>query len=421
MSSYSNLNLSRILESEEEEDELDRIMASHNAVVEDAQATSITVHDDGFDSTLSHLLEDDDEVVESTGEAAPPKVSPIGRKGEPNPHGPVNPERVTDVDAYYLAFLAMFRCATIDALRWLQYAGFNPKTRTVKRALPSARTVEDRFKKLARLGMASNFKNPVTGDVLWQATDRGIAAARAKGHLDRDDAINWEGVEGDEYITINHTAGVALFAARLLSPMSPYRDQFGVVTMNQLVNEGEIRRVYMPVNLRLAKERKTARELNLGSGQSFGEWRAEKINDVLKRLKSGALQLSEITELYPELWTMGQPDGDEPTKKAHWPDLVLSLEEGRTTSRSKSVAFEFELSSKGNDNLRAIQRTIAKELETPLIFGDVYYIGPKKIDKKLRLLHKDMGLDLYESGHLHFIELVDGNGAEVWTPTKVGE
>jgi len=442
MADFSRLNLNARLAAEEQEDELDRLMASHSADVaeESVQAAAPASDADPFAHTLKELIDDDEEEYVAPVKVTLPVVRPVVapavkvaeaplpvkqapvrngsnlvKKGQKNPHGATNPERVTEVDARMLAHLGQFRCADEHTLSQLQLARYNPGTRTSGTKLMAEGTVVSRLKKLKRLGMVTAFKNPVNSKKLWQATDAGIAAARGFGFLERDDAVAWGGADSMGFALISHYDAISLVAALLVSPLSPYKEIVGEVSVDELISETEIRRAQKPIAQRLFEEGKSK-----GDKQSFGDWRAKKLAEVLDAVRRKDLDVADVLDFYPELWTLGQPKGDLPVKETHWPDLVISREDGRTTPRSQSIGVEVELTLKNTADLVAILRTIALELEAPLVYGRFVYFGPAKVEKKLRKLDAIHGFKLFESGKLTFVPLTDGAGVPVVYNARVG-
>lgn len=421
MPDFSNLKLSRALAEENEEDELDRMVAGHATPAATVEAPIQQPVVDGFDDALQDLL-DEDEMEDETQlvhvsevvEEPTVKASGIVRKGERNPHGATNEERVTDIDARLYAHLGAFRAATVQTLSLLVWARFNPKTRKHSDKLMSPATVADRLKKGKRLGMVTKFKNPITGQHLWTVTDRGIAAARSFGYLQRDDSVSWGGAEGMGITHIDHYAAISYIAAKIVSPKGFYRDIFGEVTADDLVSEGEVRRAQKPIKDQLFAESKT------GKKRSFGEWRSLRIDEILGDLRAGKLRVADVLDFYPELWTIGQPDGEHPVKNTHWPDLVVSRERGRTKAASESIAVELERTIKPTAELAAILRTVKLELDTPLVYGRFVYVGPENVERKLRKIDEDLGLGLFDSGRFFFIALTDEEGKPLFSRTTVG-
>lgn len=421
MPDFSNLKLHRALAEENEEDELDRMIAGHYTPIITVEAVTEETVVDSFDDTLQDLLDDeesmdDTEVVHVPDANKEPVVEASGivRKGEKNPHGATNEERVTDIDARLYAHLAEFRVGTVQTLSLLQWSRFNPKTRKHSNTLMSPATVADRLKKGKRLGMVTKFKNPITGQHLWTVTDRGIAAARSRDYLQRDDSVSWGGAEGMGITQIDHYAAISYIAAKIVSPKGFYREVFGEVTADDLVSEGEIRRGQKPIKDQLFAESKS------GKKRTFGEWRSLRIDEVVADLRAGKLNVADMLDFYPELWTIGQPDGEHPVKNTHWPDLVVSRERGRTKAGSESFGVELERTIKSTAELVAILRTIKLELDTPLIYGHFVYVGPAKVERKLRKIDEDFGLGLFDSGRFFFIALTDEEGNPLFARTTVG-
>lgn len=417
MTDFKTLNLSKALQNEEEEDELDRLMAGQ--ATQQAQAPSPEPVESP-DAMLADLLSDDDELAGRkavvTPRKKPEKSAPTERK-KPR-HVGTPRARVTAKDALLLGFLGKFRIATAEALSMLQVADAGPRTKGGQ--LTSVVTIENRLAKLERLGVVQIAR--MSGYPQFYGTNaEGVAAARAYGYLIGDDEADGKGASGVSLHNVPHRLAVSHVAAKFMNPQAPFKRTLGVepLTLDQLISERTIERYRGEVQIELDRDRAA----DLGDG-SFGAWRKHTgQHEAANMARSGRVPWSEVMDYNPALWSLGYPSNAQAqTKDNHDPDLVLNLESQRVDAKPVSIFVEVELSYKTKAELRKILRTYAYEFKEGMTYKQVFYfIGgnrAQEIAKAIKSVDKVEGFGLHESGRLRFIPLTARDGSPLtWVKT----
>lgn len=415
---FGNLNLS-VMQAEEEEDELDRIMAANQA--EKPEETVVKT------DVLSDLLEDEDEApqpqvalklpvkrpveapVAKPVETTPARAPKFGEKGfgkgVPKPHKGSPRARATENTAILLGFLGKMGVATVEACSLLRLTKESPVS--VGGQLTAMSTTYNTLTKFKRLGYVENSWT-YAGIEVWGPTPKGIAVARDFGYLQEE----WEATTTGLNVApshYDHFRSISLLAAQLMSPAGLYKESLGfeAVRLDQLITEGMVRGVQKPIADKLKAEA-IAKKVEA----DFGAYRNGILKKAFSEVAAKKLRWDELLEYYPELWTMGQPISSLPSKQTHWPDLVVSFEKERSGAKSSSLAFEVELSFKLKPELGAILRTMAADLEHQSVFGKVVYVSDRA--ESLATLVKDVDrfneFGLFEQKKLEVLPLLNRDG-----------
>lgn len=417
MADFKTLNLSKALQNEEEEDELDRLMAGQTAQKVQEPSPKLV---DSPDAMLADLLSDDDELTEPKAVVSPrkkPEKSAPSERKKPR-HVGTPRARVTAKDALLLGFLGKFRIATAEALSMLQVADAGPRTKGGR--LTSVVTIENRLAKLERLGVVQVAR--MSGYPQFYGTNaEGVAAARAYGYLLGDDEADGKGASGVSLHNVPHRLAVSHVAAKFMSPLALFKRSMSLepLTLEQLISERTIERYRGEVQIELEKDRAAG----LGDG-SFGAWRKQTGQaDAANMARSGRAPWNEVMDYHPALWSLGYPStAMAQTKDNHDPDLVLNLESQRVDAKPVSTFIEVELSYKTKAELRKILRTYVYEFKEGLTYKQVFYfIGGNRaneIAKAIKSVDKAEGFGLLDSGRLRFISLTARDGSPLtWVKT----
>ncbi len=418
MADFKNLNLAKPLQSEDEEDELDRLMAANDApiVVEKSVQVAPAKPADGFNEALSDLLSDDDDPT------VPIKSTTTERKKAR--HVPTPRARATAKDAVLLAFLGKFRVATAESLSLLQVAGAGGggNLRREGGELMAVKTVCNRLEKLERLGLvqAASMKSY---PLFYGTTSEGVAIARAFGYLLDDEEPDGDGVSGISAMNVPHRLAASHVAAQFMSPRGYFKRHLGVepLSLDQLISERTIRRYREVVQVDLDADK--AAEVGTGS---FGHWRQTyALRDARNMVNGGRAPWSEVMEFYPALWSLGWTSAvNARTKDNHDPDLVLNLEDQRKGEQPVSIFVEVEISTKPKADLERILRTYANEFAQDVTYKQVvYFVGSEKasqIKKSIERVDAAHQLDLVKSGRLVFLPLTarDGRSPMTWLKAR---
>jgi len=416
MADFKNLNLSDALRHEEEEDELDLLMAGKSAVPVAAPSPQPAASPDAM---LADLLSDDDELPASKPVAKAPTAPKSTTTERKKPRHVGTPRaRVTAKDALLLAFLGKFRIATAEALSMLQVAEAGPRTRGGR--LTSVVTIENRLAKLERLGVVQ--VATMSGYPTFYGTNsEGVAAARAFGYLLGDDEADGKGASGISNHNVPHRLAVSHVAAKFMCPTAAFRRSMTLdpLALDQLISERTIEKYRGEVQAELDRDRSHG----LSDG-SFGAWRSQTaVPEAKTMMRSGRAPWNEVMEYFPALWSLGyQSTAMDQTKDNHDPDLVLNLESQRVDAKPVSIFIEVELSYKTKAELKKILRTYAHEFRDGLTYKQVYYfIGGNRaneIAKAIKSVDKAEGLGLLESGRLRFVPLTARDGSPLtWLKT----
>ena len=338
-----------------------------------------------------------------------PRFGEVGyRKGVPNTRRGTPRARVTEGNALYLAFGAVFPGADSEAYSVLSFTRPSPVSKGGE--LPTITGTEKRLDKLKRLGMMESFRREGSKIVHWGVTDKGIAAAREFGYLQEESAPARDGIRGMSYERLNHYRLIAHVAAQFASPSGffaqatptvPGEVVLGVpaVSLEHLISEAQVRRDQKPIADRLFELKKAG----AGSGD-FGQWRDSTIQKACKEVAGGQLGWADFVECYPAIRTLGQPqstDQNAQVKSSHWPDLVVSREAGRTGREGRSIVVEVELSRKSWTEYEQILRTYAREFADPVVYEQVvYFTVNDQIETLMRKVDTKYGFHLFESGRL---------------------
>ncbi len=419
MSDFSQLKLAKSLKQEAEEDELDRLMATHAESQKPVEAEMPPVADAG--DVLTDLLSDDDEATAQLTTVDAPRVNNVDKIERKKPrHVGTSRARATEKDALLLAFLGKFRVATAESLSLLQIAGAGPRTKGGQ--LTAISTITNRLDKLERLGLveAASMKSY---PLFYGVTREGIATAQAFGYLLGDGDADGKGASGISALNVPHRLATSQVAAQFMSPSGYFKRHLGLdpLSLDQLISERTIERYRGEIQTDLDADKAA----ELGDG-SFAGWRQSfALREASNLATSEKAPWSEVLDFYPALWSLGWPStANARTKDNHDPDLVLNLEAQRKTATPTSLFVEVEISLKPKADLERILRTYAYEFSKGVTYKQVlYFVGSEKaqqIKTAIERADKVHDFGLVESKRLKFMPLTgrDGRSTLNWVKAR---
>lgn len=421
MVDFSKLNLATALQQEEEEDELDRLMATHAASQNPVQAKAPQQPEPIADTgdVLADLLADDDAPTQQTSKAVSKTVNPPTERKKPR-HVGTSRARATEKDARLLAFLGKFRVGTAETCSQLQIADAGPRTKGGQ--LTSVKTISNRLEKLERLGLVEAARMG-SYPLFYGPTAEGVAVARAYGYLLGDDEPDGKGVSGIAALNVPHRLATSQVAAQFMSPAGYFKRHLSLdpLSLDQLISERTIQRYRDTVQTDLDADKAA----EVGDG-SFAKWRQSfALRESSNLATSGKAPWSEVMEFYPALWSLGWPGtANAPAKENHDPDLVVNLEAQRKDATPVSLFIEVEISLKPKADLERILRTYAYEFSKGVAYKQViYFVGSEKADQIKRAIEradKVHGFGLIEAKRLRFMPLTgrDGRSTLNWVKAR---
>lgn len=376
--------------------------------------------DDEYMSGSNPLLDDDDDYLQpessasSEREASSTTATAVPVKTRA---GATRRERATEKDARILAHLGKFRIAEAESLSLLQAADARPGGRPSGQ-LMSVRTTVLRLQKLERLRLVESVQ---LGDerVIWGSTPSGIYIARRHGLLLGEDEASEKGMHGIKKNWVDHYLGISHVAAQFQSPAGFFRNTLKLepVRLDQLLSESQITRAYDRVNNMLTLEAKAADTPK----KMFGAWRAETVREALGEVAAGRIGWNEVLDFYPALWTLGGALGELEKRdfmEHHIPDLVVNLEEKRTSEKRVSFFVEVELSRKSPASMKKVERTYDAEFQQysggyakPIVYrGVVYQYVDSKVRGVVERANKAAELNLIENKKLLLLPILGRDG-----------
>lgn len=309
--------------------------------------------------------------------------------------------RITEGNAQRLWFIGKFPGADAEACSIILDRKDQPGM------IPTIKGTEKVLRKLDNLGAVGKYRNPETKQPIFSLTASGRAAAYSFGHRVEDSATLHKTSER----RANHYQMIAHVAAQFASPKGFFRESLGIepVGINGVISEHEMRAAYEPIKQKL-KNRKAK-----GESGDFGMWRRGAIKHTLTLAKEGRLSLSDLTEAYPALLTLGEPEVEESrTKAVHQPDLAVILDSERKGTESQNLLVEVELNKKSWDAYSEILHTYAAELKHSFVYSKiVYFTIGSQVETLLRKVDKKENLGLFESGRLVVLPILHRDGAPV--------
>jgi hypothetical protein len=319
--------------------------------------------------------------------------------------------RLTPGNAELIRFLSKFPGATPEALSII--AARQDQASLGHLVLPTIKGTEKRLRKMESLGAVERIRDATTGAVQYSATQLGIDALWSFGI----DAEHGTTLHKKTKTRISHYRYIAHVAAQFASPTGFFRESLGIepVSVECLISENEMRAAYEPIKEWLVKEGKQ------GRSSDFGKWRLAELQAGLGEAGRGNLAWSDIVEVRPALLTVGQPRraGTE-TKAVHQPDLAVIRDATRTSTRASNILVEVELSKKSWDEYNSILKTLKMELEHGFIYERAVYftVGPQ-VETLLRKVDKHGGYELFSTGRLVVLPILDRNGEPVRFDNRV--
>lgn len=315
--------------------------------------------------------------------------------------------RATINDAPLLAFLNEFQLVDTETATMVTRTAGSPVSAANER--PTANGMYLKLRRLEKLGLVKGFWITAQQTHIWGVTEAGIAVARRFGYVRVDTQANVANIKDWSASSIEHYRRVALVAAHFLN--GDFEKQLGIgpVKLDQLHSAPRLIRDAADTLAMLKREN--------DKYQNFGKWRSAVVREVRADVAAGDLDPADIIEQYPELRTIGQsvPEGEvKPlVTKMHTPDLVVDLDQNRTSIRGKSILVEVELSKKGWKPLGQILRTMKAELDLPIVYERiVYFTDWKEVETLIKKVDADKKVNtgLVASGKLKILPLTDRNG-----------
>lgn len=315
-------------------------------------------------------------------------------------------EHLTELNALYLAFLSKFPGADAEAISVLAHR--QDYAAEGKSLLPTVKGITKRLDKMRRIGAIERSLNSTTGVHHYSATEQGINALWSFGYNAEHGRI----FDKISKSRANHYRMIAHVAAQFASPEGFFRDSLGIDPVDNLdclVSENQMIAEYKPIEEMLKKAGKQA------ESNDYGRWRKTELEAALAEAGKGAIQWSDIVEAHPTLLTIGQPQrtGTE-TKAVHQPDIAVLRDNGRTGVKAKNLLVEVELSKKSWDTYNSILKTLKMELEHGFIYERaVYFTVGQQVENLLKKIDHAKGYDLFKSGKLTVVPILDRNGTPV--------
>lgn len=303
--------------------------------------------------------------------------------GHKNHHGNKYPRRdITGRDMAVLEFLARFKYSSTDQVSVLLQNKPN--------------TAYQRLRGLEGLKLITRTKILGTG-TLWSATPKALRLLETAGRLTADDDTQTVRKDHFDISAVGHTLAVNQFIAHLVAGRKMFNGQTPVELRN-LVSEITIQREFGAI------KKNVPSSMNLGSGLA-GE-RLKKA--VVKQIVDGSLSWDEAIDMNPALWTLTHGRTEPATHvEVKFPDLVINLEEKRTSKKALSIAVEVELNDKTAERYERIMRTYA---EDRFVYSKIVYVLPAGRDalrKKIARAAQKAGFD---KDRLVFVPLLDHTG-----------
>lgn len=371
-------------------------MAVHNFLEEEEFETTASLPT----SVPNFMVDEDDYGLPNAELVAPRFGEPGFHKGGKNPRRGTPRARATEIDDCYLAFLLSFTGATSEALSMIrERAASNLDTEVG--GMPTVRAVENRMRKLKKLGLVFTVRSRATGITSYSLTADGISYLASLGY----ESEHGDTLEGKTLERLNHYKNIAQVAAMAIGGL--FQDTLGVgpVALTDLISERQMRAASAPIKAELKKlrdEHKTG---------DFAPRREEELQRAYHEAdKHGTW--SEMVRGNPLLLTL--PLAETAGKKfrgVYEPDLAMILDARRTNNRARNLLVEVELSRKSEAAYHAIFETIKSETERPFSYaGAAFMVVGDLVANRLRKVNLEGKYGLIESGRVKILPITHRDG-----------
>lgn len=352
-------------------------------------------------SSVPDFLEDEFEDVQAAVVTHAPKFGEPGfNKGGTNRRKGTPRARATEVDDHYLLFLLNFTGATSEALSMIRERS-ETNLETEVGGMPSIKAIENRMRKLRKLGLVFSVRNRATGLTSFSLTPEGVSYLKGMGY---------DTEHGDTLIDktperLNHYKNIAQVAAMFIAGLMQDSLGVGPVSLDDLISERQMRGASAPVKAELKKLR------DEGKSGDFGPRREQE----LARAYAVAQKSGDWTELVrsnPLLFTL--PLAESAGRKfrgAYEPDLAVVLDAARSNNRAKNMLVEVELSRKSETAYHAILQSLKEETARPFTYaGSVFMVMGDLVANRLKKVNREGEYGLIESGRLKILPIAHRDG-----------
>lgn len=291
---------------------------------------------------------------------------------------------VTDKDLDLLAFIARFKYSTERQMTLI--AGVQ------------ARTVYKRMMGLRELKLVQRVDVP-GANRLWLTTQRANTLLEQSGRIQHDEVrlMREKDIALDQ---LAHTLAVNQTAAWLMRGM-PVGDHVPdwvrvPYAMDALMSEYQVRRGWEQF-------------LNTQNTEIMdrGHAGARRRSEVVARVKARNLEINEMHDDEPSLWTLSNSNAkNNETKQFHYPDLVINRESVRDGPVPESIAFEIELTAKNRGETAKILRMFKDDRIT---YKHVVWVVQSQAMQR-HLIREDQEVGLIKDGRMTIIGLRDVDG-----------
>lgn len=360
--------------------------------------------------TTHDLPSHDDEGEPYYAEPTAPKFGEPGfGKGKSNPRKGTPRARVTAIDEHYMLFLLNLTGASAEALSMIRDRD-ETNLNTEVGGMPTVKAVENRMRKLKKLGMVFSERHRGTGVTSYSLTLDGIDHLTGAGY-DTDHADTLIGATLER---LNHYKQIAQVGAMFAAGL--FEDSLGVgpVPIENLVSEKAMRRASAPIKAELKKLR--------DDGQP-GDWEPRR-KVMLQRAFQAADRSGDWKQFVrsnPALLTLPLSDAaGKKFKGVYEPDIAVILDDSRTGRRAENLLVEIELSRKSEAAYHAILQSINAETKTPLVYPRaVFMVVGELVANRLRKVNAEGRYGLIESGRIQILPITFRDGTPMPAPTRI--
>ncbi|MDF2559482.1 MAG: hypothetical protein K0R99_928 [Microbacterium sp.] len=361
-------------------------------------------------SSVPNYLADEDEDELPSAETPEAKFGEPGfGKGKPKVQPGTPRARLTPIDEYYMVYIKTLTGASAEALSMIRERN-ETNLDLVVGGFPTIKSIENRMRKLKKLGMVFAERHIGTGVTSYSLTPLGIDALESAGY-DIDDADTLIGATLERLHHYKNISQVgAMFAAGLFEDSL----DVGPVPIENLVSEKAMRGASAPLKAELRKLRAEGQPGDWGPRRELELQRA-----TLRAQKTG--DWTQFVRTNPAVLTLPiAASAGKKFKGVYEPDLAVILDDARTGAKARNLLVEIELSKKSEPAYHAIFKTLEAEFAKPLVYsGAVFMVIGEMVANRIRKVNAEGKYGLIESGQVQILPITHRDGTPLPAPRRI--